>query len=169
MAPARASSSPFLVYHHYSSHRTRNLSLCVPPRSKPTNEDWKIAILKGTSLYQQLHSGCFPNVKEPVTVAKLVARGWALDGTGGSRWLPVIDYSDGFSQIVIIIKRWTDNSDFYIKGSIHGSNTSYSNSLMFRVRYKCVGAICFLSSLSPNRSFLYYLSQARASIQSKDN
>lgn len=97
-----------------------------------------MAINKGTYLYRQLQSGCFPDIDNAVTFQDLIAHGWTMDGTGGSVWPPVKDHWEGFSQFVIRTMGWTDNSDYYVEGMRHGNGT-------YHINYSFVHSACIVS------------------------
>ena len=67
------------------------------------DESWDTAVRKGTVLFQQLQSGCFPERKNPITLSDLMRdqwqlRGWPPRAKGDSIFSSFIAQRFGFSQ-----------------------------------------------------------------------
>ena len=100
---------PLLFFFPVLLPQTASLSL--PSNTSSTNdENWATAVRKGTVLYQQLQSGRFPDRKNLVTVADLLAGRWEL-----TNWPPEAEPVNVFSPALARLFGWTSewNQDDY--------------------------------------------------------
>ena len=106
-------------------------SFAIPSASNTTavhqgidDHDWSIAVRKGHLLYQNMQSGCFPDKKNPITLAQLEAQGWTFsEGTKSepSFWPPNLSSWEGFSKSVVMKMGWSLSKDYMIGGIGHGN------------------------------------------------
>ena len=87
-------------------------SLRLPSVRTSSHEDtWSTAVRKGTVLYKQLQSGCFPDIEHPVTLGQLIKQGWHFPEPG--TWPPTLGYSNFFSEFEERTFGWTGGVDYY--------------------------------------------------------
>ena len=75
------------------------------------DETWSTAVRKGTLLYRQLQSGCFPDIERPITLGQLIKQGWYFTEPG--TWPPTLGYSTFFSEFEERTFGWTDGLHYY--------------------------------------------------------
>ena len=75
------------------------------------DETWSTAVRKGTLLYRQLQSGCFPDIERPITLGQLIKQGWYFTEPG--TWPPSLGYSTFFSEFEERTFGWTDGLHYY--------------------------------------------------------
>lgn len=83
--------------------------LITPSASSIGDENWTTAVRKGSILYEQLQSGCFPEDVNPVTLADLQAGEWDFLPP----WPPTGSFLDGFTPFVARTFGWTRGKDYY--------------------------------------------------------
>lgn len=84
------------------------------PLNSSMDELWKNSVRKGTFLYDQMQSGCFPDKQNPPTFSELRAQNWEL-GNGDPRRdifpaRPVPPYLS--PSVAKFMTGWTKGNDY---------------------------------------------------------
>ena len=84
------------------------------PLNASLDEMWKNAVRKGSLLYDQMQSGCFPDKEDPITFSELRAQGWEIgDGTSPRPlWPPRPELPFISSSIARTMTEWTQGEDY---------------------------------------------------------
>lgn len=77
---------------------------------------WITAVRKGTHLYQQMQSGCYPEKSNPASIADLLAGGWEFIPP----WPPTKGVLTIFPPFVASYFGWTHGKDFFYEEVYHG-------------------------------------------------
>ena len=87
--------------------------------SSPLNaslyEIWKNAVRRGSLLYDQMQSGCFPDKQNPITLSELRAQSWEGADTTGlePQWPPRPELPRLSGSVAKIMTDWTKGDDYY--------------------------------------------------------
>lgn len=77
-------------------------------------EIWRDAVRKGSILYDQMNSGCFPDKQNPITYPELLAQGWTVnDAAGPEIQFPPPPGPPTFGGNISGIMPFTNESDYY--------------------------------------------------------
>ena len=106
----------FIALGYTRAHPSANLSY---------DDIWFTAISKGTILYRQLQSGCYPDKQNPITRVQLVAKGWSIGEDDISEWPPRFDYQYAFRNFVMETMRWTRNKHYWTTGLWTGDGNRF--------------------------------------------
>lgn len=85
------------------------------PLNASLDEIWKNAVRRGSVLYDQMQSGCFPDKQNPVTFSELRAQGWELGDTTSPQpqWPPRPQLPFISGSVAKIMTDWTKGNDYY--------------------------------------------------------
>ncbi|KAL8851601.1 MAG: hypothetical protein Q9198_011063, partial [Flavoplaca austrocitrina] len=114
----RAAKSHLLSLYLLISSITCTTALSAP-RIQATNEViWERALAKGTVLYQQLESGCYPDTVNPIDLEGLKAIGFHIGSDEKSYWPPKFQEKSAFSPGESHRFKWTTAQQAYWKTSV---------------------------------------------------
>lgn len=89
------------------------------PRIQATNEGaWERAVAKGTVLFQQLESGCYPDAVNPIDLEALRAIGFHIGNDAKSHWPPVFQETSAFPPGEARRFSWTTAQQAYWRTSV---------------------------------------------------
>lgn len=107
----------FFDFHNliYSSRHLHHPYLAnYPPKNASMEEIWRDAVRRGSILYDQMQSGCFPDKRNPITFSELVAQNWTVnDAAGPEIQFPPRPQPPHFSPSVAKMMPWTKGNDYY--------------------------------------------------------
>ena len=104
---------PLLISLLFTSLSTIFAISLPPPSSVGSDLDWKTAVHRGTTLYQQLESGCYPDVVNPITRDQLLAIGFEFGDDEASTWPPIFNTQRVFDEAVVKAMKWTIGKDYW--------------------------------------------------------
>ena len=104
-----------------SSSAQANATSTPSNASSANSNIWSIAVQKGTLLYQQLLSGCFPDKEHPISFEDLLAQGWLFGDAHDHSWPPALEKPWGFSPYVRRIMGWSGGEEYYIQSIRKGN------------------------------------------------
>ena len=94
------------------------ISVAAPPPPILLSENdanWAAAVNKGTKLFQQLQSGCYPDKTNPLDREALSAIGYRITGRDdqGSAWPPIFGRDSSLPVSIVRMFKWTENEKAY--------------------------------------------------------
>ncbi|KAL9598711.1 MAG: hypothetical protein Q9219_004324 [cf. Caloplaca sp. 3 TL-2023] len=112
------------IIHTFATALPKNAS--SSGQEKP--QFWTDAVRRGSILYDQMRTGCFPDKQEPITYDELLAQGWTVnDASGPAIQFPPIPRPPDYSESVKKIMPWTKGDDYYVPPTTSLPSSRYDN------------------------------------------
>ena len=98
----------------------------MPSASRLTDGDasWALAIRKGSMLFHELESGCYPDKVHPINLGDLLAIGFHIGDDNQRRWPPTFKAKSGFDSDVVKFLKWTERIGAFYTAEVRRTCTS---------------------------------------------
>lgn len=125
-AKVRAAMLSFVLFFLILVSSPCVLSISVPSASRLTDGDasWDLAIRKGSMLFHELQSGCYPDKVNPLNLKALLAVGFHIGDEKERRWPPTFKARSGFEAEVVKFLKWTEKDGAFWTAGVWRTCTS---------------------------------------------
>ena len=91
----------------------------LPPLHAINQANWDAAIRKGTLLFQQLQSGCYPDTQNPIDREGLEAIGFTIHAEDQTNdWPPTFVKRSAMETKEVKMFKWTETEDAYWRARV---------------------------------------------------
>ncbi|KAL8972227.1 MAG: hypothetical protein Q9197_002870 [Variospora fuerteventurae] len=134
---ARATRLYLTLIYLFISFIPAAVALYVPSLPATGDKDlWAVAVAKGTSLFQQLESGCYPDTINPIDREGLRAIGFRIGTNEQSQWPPIFQKRSVFTTGQMRQFNWAEKEPAYWKTSVERVyETSWTDMSRFNNEY----------------------------------
>lgn len=94
------------------------VTLYVPSLYANSDANWALAVRKGTKLFAQMQSGCYPDDPKPLTRESLEAIGFSIGEDPATQWPPIFHKESFFETSQVKRFKWTEKEDAYWSTSV---------------------------------------------------
>ncbi|KAL8654311.1 MAG: hypothetical protein Q9226_003486 [Calogaya cf. arnoldii] len=93
-------------------------TLDLPISQGANDAKWRLAVAKGTKLFDQLQSGCYPDTINPINFEGLEAIGFRIGTDQKSQWPPQFQETSVFAISQVNKFKWTSRQAAYWRTSV---------------------------------------------------